>query len=264
MQQHLLTTTNFLRTKQLKAIWRHRNGIAFNDKFFDQGITSRFHAWFLGWAYGDGSICTTSNVNKFSMYLQLTDVDVLCKLLRGIDSDHFISIGWTPSEPKQRPNAMFRIYNDKFASSLESLGCFAHKCNTITFPQDIVPQEYMWDFVRGYFEADGTLSLGNGGRSRLAFQATCHDFLNDLNDFISQSIGIEKKTLSSSNYHHANHTVNQMGWYRADDISNIISLMYPHDTYCKDDNGIVVGYDFCERKFNRCKYFQTISDLSKR
>lgn len=102
--------------------------------------------------------------------------------------------------------------------------------------------------------------MEKNGRSKLAFHATCHDFLHDLNGFISTSLGTETRTLSSSNYSHAKRTVTQMGWYRGSDISKIISLMYPDNEF----DGTGMRYDFCERKFNRCKYFQTLSNLPRK
>lgn len=141
----------------------------FNSGFFDKGIISPNGAWFLGLAYGDGSIQYTKESkcpNRFEMKLQFKDIHVLHNLIHMLDSDHDVRIEtWKIAQGKSVPRPLGRlvISNKQFATAMHSLGCVERKCNKIAFPHTLTPPEFVKDFIRGYFDADGSLVLGRNG-----------------------------------------------------------------------------------------------------
>ena len=150
-----------------------------------------------------------------------------------------------------------------FVSALEKLGCFARKCDSIAFPFEIVPDEYLWDFIRGYFEADGTISMQNNGKSELKFQASCEEFLGDLNHFIETSTNVRTNRVHAKRdtTQNVRRQMYHVGWYKREDVRIILNMMYPSLTQQYRNVGISsANYDFnhCHRKYHRCKVIQSV------
>lgn len=75
------------------------------------------------------------------------------------------------------------IYKD-----IEALGGTERKSNTIQFPD--VPQEYLPDFIRGYFDGDGCIMALKGGRLNSAFTSGSKTFLDQLLVVLKEQAGI--------------------------------------------------------------------------
>ena len=169
--------TNIRQISKIKNYYqKHR----FNHNFFDNGIQSSTHAWVLGWCYGDGSIYAGKNeLNTFQMALQFSDMDVLQKFSDSsvLDMPLGISMRWqAQSSLHTRPQCKLQLYSQTFATALNDLGCTPNKSQTLSFPHEMMPHEYMADFVRGYMEADGSLILSSRGEIGVHVGANCCSF----------------------------------------------------------------------------------------
>ena len=76
------------------------------------------------------------------------------------------------------------IYND-----IVSLGGKECKSCDIQFPQ--VPEEYLPDFIRGYFDGDGSVMSLKNNRLNSAFTCGSKQFLDDLLKILKDKAGIE-------------------------------------------------------------------------
>lgn len=63
-----------------------------------------------------------------------------------------------------------------------------------TFPK--VPQEYLHDFIRGYFDGDGCVCLCKNNRLQTSFTSGSPDFLRELHKAIKKETGIAGGSLS--------------------------------------------------------------------
>ena len=76
------------------------------------------------------------------------------------------------------------IYND-----IVALGGTERKSNSITFPN--IPEEYLSDFIRGYFDGDGCIMRLKGNRINSAITSGSKIFLDEMLKILRDKAGIE-------------------------------------------------------------------------
>ena len=127
------------------------NGIS--DNLFKE-IRDSDSAYWLGFLYADGSI--RKDRNEITLDLQEQDKSTVedfhnyCNNKNSI-REHNIS----------RDDKIYKSYVSGFSNvavkqNLINLGCVPNKSLILTFPnEEQVPQQYVYDFVRGYIDGDG-------------------------------------------------------------------------------------------------------------
>lgn len=133
----------------------------YNKNYFEK-IESSNQAYWLGFLYADGCITrfynNKGNVRSMSLELALQEKDLnhLEKFRIALDSDvpirrRIIS--------KKYVSYRLVINCTKICQDLIKLGCIPNKSLILKFPtNDIVPDNFMNDFIRGYFDGDGCVS----------------------------------------------------------------------------------------------------------
>lgn len=119
-----------------------------NETFFDC-IDSEEKAYWLGFIYADG--CVTKDKKYLYINLSPTDINHLIAFNKCINSTY----------PIRHFNnyVNLRISNKHLVSSLISCGCVPCKSLILEFPNnDILPNNLIHHFIRGYFDGDGCLS----------------------------------------------------------------------------------------------------------
>lgn len=82
----------------------------------------------------------------------------------------------------------FRIHNTKLVRQIINLGCFPRKSLTLKFPTfDIVPEQYMSHFIRGYFDGDGSVSEGKNVKVNFTGNT---EFIIALRNYLSLKSGL--------------------------------------------------------------------------
>lgn len=76
------------------------------------------------------------------------------------------------------------MYND-----IVALGGTEQKSLTVTFPK--IPHEYLYDFIRGYFDGDGCIMRLKGNRINSAFTCGSKVFLESLLEILKKEADIE-------------------------------------------------------------------------
>ena len=136
----------------------------YNEDYFKK-IDTAEKAYWLGFLYADGCITRFYRNEKLkSMSLELT--------LQDEDCDHLIKF---KNALESNVPIQHKIINRKYKSDrivinctsmcrdLIKLGCTPVKSLTLEFPNnDILPEEYVRDFIRGYFDGDGGVSYTEG------------------------------------------------------------------------------------------------------
>lgn len=185
-------------TKQVSAFgWRKgllRDIIRYDVdiQYFDK-IDNEHKAYWLGFLYADGAIVESkrNDVVKtlcFRLELKADDESHIERFNNDINSNYPI---------RQRlangkyPSSAVAISNKEFCDILIRQGCTLRKSLTLKFPsENIVPKDLVNHFIRGYFDGDGSISVGKTRkRYTINFVGTM-DFLTDLQNVVNQEMGL--------------------------------------------------------------------------
>lgn len=134
----------------------------YNKDYFEE-INTPDKAYWLGFLYADGCINRTYHGEKLdSMTLELSlqrnDENHLRKFLECLESNVDIKQKTNKYKGKEYYSSRVTICCTKMCYDLCEKGCTPRKTYTIKFPtSDIVPKEFMRDFLRGYFDGDGCI-----------------------------------------------------------------------------------------------------------
>lgn len=163
---------------------------------------SRNMAYILGLWFADGYIGTSSNGYQFSIKLHQQDRYLLESILDEMDSEHKIY-------DKKDRSCEFIIGSKTIYNDILSLGGKERKSLDLQFPH--VPEKFLPDFIRGYFDGDGSIY-----RDRLAFKILgTKEFLSELG-FILDEQNIK---ISNIKQHHKERGIGnncyRLGIYRS-------------------------------------------------
>lgn len=140
-------------------------------------IDSEEKAYWLGFLYADGYISEKTNsielslkeedknhVELFNKFLNIPGKDIR-KKYKNMNGNIYISY-------------CLSIVNKKIKNELIKLGCFPQKTFKLSFPNsNIVPDNLINHFVRGYFDGDGCVTSSNSAIVSLEILGTT-DFLS--------------------------------------------------------------------------------------
>lgn len=136
-------------------------------------------AYVLGFFMADGNMVINKRNGRFISFYS-ADEDILFMIKNAMGSDHKLS-------KRIRDNSFrFQIGSNDMFNDLCLLGVTPNKSKRMKIPK--IPNKFIGDFVRGYFDGDGNIWSGLMNRSRsnptrvlqVAFTSGCEDFLNDL------------------------------------------------------------------------------------
>ena len=140
-------------------------------------------AYVLGFFSADGYITVNKRGGQF-WCIQITDKKLLESIKNVVGSGHKIS----KREGKANEKSLYRLQigSIEMCNDLRALGIFEKKTKNIVIPN--VPEKYLADFVRGYFDGDGNVWSGYVHRERkvtthvifVAFTSCSHKFLKQL------------------------------------------------------------------------------------
>lgn len=125
-----------------------------NFSYFRE-IDSKDKAYFLGFIASDGCVYDRDNgiqQKMLSIGIHQKDEEVLTGFLKYLDSNNPINKHFT----KETPVAQIQIVNDELCNDLSKYNIFPRK--TWEYYPKNIPNEFMWHFIRGYFDGDGYIS----------------------------------------------------------------------------------------------------------
>jgi hypothetical protein len=167
---------------------------AVNERFFE--AWSPEMAYVLGYIYADGSLVYDPISRGSYVGITSTDPDILFAIRTVLSSEH--KIRREIPHGNRKIKFALRIGNVALYKSLTKHGLYQNKSLTITFPK--VPQDYLFDFTRGYFDGDGCVHLERAqGKTQLIivkrlsviFTSGSKKFLEGLSENITNQIGIK-------------------------------------------------------------------------
>ena len=172
-----------------------------NDDFF-RVIDSEQKAYLLGFFLADGTYrlgtrCTESY--RFSIHLQESDVSVI-NWFRDFIVPEKEPTYKAPFTDKKGTNHK-GSYNLTWTSSimnkdLELYNITPRKTYDISFqfPFDKIPEKFIWDFIRGFFDGDGQVSYSEKTHQMtFALYGTSKEFMTKLGELFEKEFGVEKR-----------------------------------------------------------------------
>ncbi len=153
-------------------------------------------SYLLGYIIADGCITVSKNRKKHPFSLNITSADKkhLYKLRKALKSEHKIN-----RKPGGKPNIFayqLQIRNPIITKDLMNLGIFPRK--TYNLNPIKVPDKYFSDFVRGFFDGDGTVyihSVNGTAQIKSEFVSCSLPFIVDLNYRLCKSLNIPLKNI---------------------------------------------------------------------
>lgn len=197
-----------------------RNRMYRNSNYFES-IDSRDKAYWLGVMYSDGCVCERSN-GTYSISLEMIDKEHIEKFKNALNADnHKVLTVHHKNFKNAKTSYAIHIYDKKMAKDLIKLGCIPRKSlNLSSIPN--IPQEFMYDFIRGFADGDGCICY-NKSHDSYVFKLTGASllFLKD----IMRELKIDRLSLSKGT-----ETSYQVTSGKRDDIYRILTKLYEHST----------------------------------
>ena len=197
----------------------------YNKDYFSI-IDTADKAYWLGFLYADGCITRFFKNEKLrSMSLELTlckeDKNHLNKFLRCLDSN--IPIKEKHIKLNNNDYLAYKVVINctKMCYDLIKLGCTPQKTFSLAFPNnDQVPEKYIKDFIRGYFDGDGCIHIRNNGGIELNITGL-ENMISCINDYL-----ISKKILRVLPKIYKKGNVYEVFYYGVDSIKEILDHIY--------------------------------------
>ena len=128
-----------------------------NENYFDE-INSEEKAYWLGFIYADGYITN----DYLGISLSISDEEHLNKFKKSIKSTHPINHYKSKTKYSSVNYCRILIKSRQLVEMVKEKGVLNNKSLILKFPSEkILNKCFYQDFIRGYFDGDGTLVLSN-------------------------------------------------------------------------------------------------------
>ena len=188
-----------------------------NENFFET-IDSEEKAYFLGFLFADGYINEKNNVVDLTIHHK--DKEILNK---------FIICIYPEGRPLKtiRDNYLRLVINSsKFVADLVKHGCVQAKTFKLKFP--IIPEKFQRDFIRGYFDGDGSICINKIGTLNLSIVGTI-DFLDGIKLILRENCNLND-TLYDDRHPERNNNIRALRFGGNIIINRIYHYMYDNST----------------------------------
>jgi len=197
-----------------------------NEKFFD--TWSPEMAYVLGFWTADGYM---RHEKSYRIVFASADYDLLLQIRRVMMSTHTICTRKKPSKKAKKLEHQFIIFSKLLYHQLERLGGKRRKSKSVEFPP--MPRKYISDFVRGYFDGDGSVFYTNyistknkKPRTELRSNFTSGNplFLEQVQQILIDKIGASRKKICPFN----ERSSWKLGYATGDTIKLLKFMYYPN------------------------------------
>jgi len=136
-------------------------------------INTAEKAYVLGFLYADGY--NNPEIGKISISLSIYDRDILEKIRRVFKSTAPIQIREAQlikdTSYIGAPIVNLTLHSKYLSNQLNLLGVKRNKTTILEFP-NFMPPKFLKDFVRGYFDGDGSITIGRHGEPKISLIST--------------------------------------------------------------------------------------------
>lgn len=137
-----------------RMTYEERNRRYFRNSYYFDEIDTANKAYFLGLLWADGNNNTSHN--QINISLQIDDKYLLDKFKKELDYEGEVKIYdyEHKKNPKHKIIVKLSIEDAHMSKVLEQYGMVSNKSLILNFPS-CIPNEFIRDFIRGYFDGDG-------------------------------------------------------------------------------------------------------------
>lgn len=168
---------------------------SFDENFFNK-IDTEEKAYWLGFLIADGYITKRDNSYKIGIALSSCDINHLEKLNNSLKSNYPIRT-YEATKNSYSNNSYSRlIYSSEIMfKDLLKYNFVEHKTNILNPPSKELLNNFTSDFIRGYFDGNGSIAHTNTEKSNsYAFKlVSTKEFLDFVNEFIKEQLGFSAK-----------------------------------------------------------------------
>lgn len=170
-----------------------------NQNYFEI-IDNEHKAYWLGFLMADGCISKTSKngpYNRFEINIKESDIKLLEQFNRDIDSTYKIKTFINKNKKRGFESSMcsLRINSKKMTDDLILHGIVPNKTGKEYLP-DSIPKQYIKDFIRGFFDGDGSITAK--GSFRIC--SSSKKILESFNAYFYNTLGVELTIYESNDY----------------------------------------------------------------
>lgn len=221
-----------------------------NDSYFET-IDSEEKAYFLGFLMADGCVSERYHSQPaISLQLHSDDEYILHRLKEETES------GVNITYLKSRNHSSWRVHSKKMATDLAKYGIVPRKTGHECLPIDMIPDNLIRHFIRGFFDGDGWFSVTSchgipNGRISLGFVSNIN-MLISIKEYLNKNIS----NLTDIKIHEYSDTdkgytgFSMMLYAKLDNVKDIGNFLYEDATI------------YLERKYNT--FTNAISLISSR
>lgn len=170
-----------------------------NDSYFEV-IDDEHKAYWLGFIMADGCITRTEKngpYNRFEFNLKEDDIELLNLFQKDLESNYQIKIKQNVNKKRDICTTIcnIRISSRKLVNSLIANEITPNKTGKEVLPKTI-PEQYIKDFIRGYFDGDGSLTINKSFR----ICSSSIDILNSINKYLKNTLNITFNVYEDKSY----------------------------------------------------------------
>ena len=160
------------------------NQWTYNENYFES-IDCQEKAYWLGFIWADGYITQSKG---FGIELAIKDKVHLEKLQQDLESNIKIREREKESFGKRNIFCVLELRNKKIVADLENIGLISNKTYNLPIPK--ISEKYYQDFIRGFFDGDGTYVLNTKNHNKeISCVCYCKTFLEWIQqDFVKNKI----------------------------------------------------------------------------
>lgn len=199
------TLSNLLKSRGIDTS-RNSRKYRYDEEYF-KNIDTEEKAYWLGFIYADGCVRHNQGNNKnkglgLEIILNEEDREHLVKFAKCMNlTDEIVKKKTIKLKGKEHVGYRVVLNSTKMCKDLIENGVTLRKSLTLTFPtNDIVNDEMMRHFVRGYFEGDGNVGVRNTHRykncPRVSVLGT-DNFLTGMKNLFETKLGVTNVSLHS-------------------------------------------------------------------
>lgn len=159
-----------------------------NDEFFKSPSSDM--AYILGFLAADGNIAKKENGIFLELHQQ--DEEILQKIREKTQSDRKLDYR---ANNQGTPCVKFKVWSSEWKQDLAKYGIVPNRTFTIS-PPSLLPKEYRIDYIRGFFDGDGTVYSHNN-KPYVSFISASKILLEWIRDELSD-LGITTESFSTT------------------------------------------------------------------
>lgn len=152
-----------------------------NREFFT--AWSREMAYVLGFFFADGSMDVNPRGGEYFSF-QINDLPLLEAIRTAMGAEH--RIARRAGRDNEQDRYRMQIGSKHMCTILRTYGVREYKAHTMTLPD--VPEEYVGDFVRGYFDGDGNVWTGHIHKERVRTTYVIHTAFTSCSEFFLKGL----------------------------------------------------------------------------